>query len=621
MRNLTIRIKLLIFIMIPILIFLGVNSFFTYFFAKKELLEKIEAKRLTEGKYLASQIEIYSLKNQLKLASEIDILKFKMDNIESSHLFLISGDGTYIDHTDRNYLQSLDKINRNATKVKDNTNEKTIGWEAAIRKIISAINTTNNSQDKKQISGITTFIWKGEPIVLSYVTIPSLGVGFGMIIDEKEVLSGIYTGTIIIITVAVILIIIILYYLFNLLIIKPIDKLIPTINRISEGNLSQKINIITKDEIGHIGERLNYLINSTTNVVQQIKKIAKQILESSQNITFSTGIAMVSINEINESINYERETYKTFLCHINDVSGMITGILASIDSVAETISAQSAVVEESSSAIEEMVQSIQSVNHISQKANSITKNLLNTTKSGEDSIRKVVQANQDIGNFSLQISEMINLISNIAEQTNLLAMNAAIEAAHAGQYGKGFAVVADEIRKLAESSGKSAKEIGDIIKEVTEKIKNSSLLGQNALEGFNLIVADVQNTAAINAEIYAAMDEQSKGAQEILKSIATLLDVSEIVKESTQEQKKENKIIYQNLQSIHESANSITQTIENQVIKSNEIIDEVKTINRISKEGLQVSELLSSLIKHFKIIENKSNDTMIVEINKDQKKD
>lgn len=188
----------------------------------------------------------------------------------------------------------------------------------------------------------------------------------------------------------------------------------------------------------------------------------------------------------------------------------------------------------SSSAVEEMIANINSINSILEHNAESVGLLDGATRKGMTGIENVAELVSKIEENSNGLSEMSSVIQKIASQTNLLAMNAAIEAAHAGDSGRGFAVVADEIRKLAENSGSEARKISDVLKNVKQLIDATFKDTGDVQKEFSEVVQLSGTVVEQEQTVRRAISEQNEGGKQLLQAVGTMRELTQTVKERTE---------------------------------------------------------------------------------------
>lgn len=260
-----------------------------------------------------------------------------------------------------------------------------------------------------------------------------------------------------------------------------------------------------------------------------------------------------------DSINHLGESLEKLVTEIFDAVSATASASTQISSSAEEMAAgaqeQSAQAGEVASAVEEMASTILETNKNAENAANAAKNagsiakeggrVVNETVTGmiriADVVKQSAETVQELGKNSDQIGEIVQVIDDIADQTNLLALNAAIEAARAGEQGRGFAVVADEVRKLAERTTKATKEIADMIKRIqkdtngavesiqqgTVEVEKGKQLADKAGQSLREIITGAEQVVDIVNQVAAASHEQSSAAEQISKNIEAISSVSQ----------------------------------------------------------------------------------------------
>jgi len=233
-----------------------------------------------------------------------------------------------------------------------------------------------------------------------------------------------------------------------------------------------------------------------------------------------------SLSEIIELLGDENKIISEIYQMVGTCSGGTGNINNRIDDLSNIIAEQVSMVEQSSAAINQMLASITSVAGITADQTKIANSLVKASDEGFRKLTESALIAKDISDSVDDIKGTTQVISAIAAQTNLLAMNAAIEAAHAGDAGRGFAVVADEIRKLAESSNKNSKRISDTIKAVVEKISQNTEMSQDTVSVFETINRNMGTISERVQETSRSMEEMKTGGDQIIIAISRLQEIS-----------------------------------------------------------------------------------------------
>ena len=310
---------------------------------------------------------------------------------------------------------------------------------------------------------------------------------------------------------------------------KLIDDVSIVISRVKHGWYSQSIQAETSNQtLNILKDGINDMIVSTKQHFVTVNKTLQEYTKYNYTKELvldgieKDGVFeqfIIDINKLRDAINLMLQENKRNGLTLNDSSN---GLLLNVNKLNESSNDAAARLEETAAALEEVTSSIfNSTNKISEMSK-IANNVTVSASQGEKLASKTTIAMEEINDKVTAINEAISVIDQIAFQTNILSLNAAVEAATAGEAGRGFAVVAQEVRNLASRSAEAAKEIKNLVQDATVKANEGKDISSEMIKGYSSLNESINQTITIISEITSSSKEQQKGVEQINDAINSL---------------------------------------------------------------------------------------------------
>jgi methyl-accepting chemotaxis protein len=306
------------------------------------------------------------------------------------------------------------------------------------------------------------------------------------------------------------------------------------------GDLTRRITLVNFDDAGRVTALFNHFIDGLETLVGDLKTASVTLSGTSRNLLERMEEVSVLITSGFGMVHRIRERFSSQAGSVAGVVDAVNRSAASVEKLEGRIGEQAAMVIESSAAVQQMVANIGSISRSTEKVNGMMELLGRASDKGLAGMDSVVTDIGEVNRQSETLAQANAMIAGIASRTNLLAMNAAIEAAHAGESGKGFAVVADEIRKLAENAAKQSKVIGQDLKTTRQMVERVALTAGDARAAVVEMGQMIKDAGRLEQEVAQSAAEQQQGSGEILAALEKINDITESIKVETGEIRSQN---------------------------------------------------------------------------------
>ncbi|NIZ19725.1 methyl-accepting chemotaxis protein [Entomospira culicis] len=367
------------------------------------------------------------------------------------------------------------------------------------------------------------------------------------------------------------------------------------------GDLTRRIDRQGNDELTDLAGNFNQFTENLQGIISTVKSNTSGLSKTSNMLNVEMERVREDLDGIRGIIDALKVSVDEQVTDLSDNNKIVTDLVNHISNLDDLVITQAAGITQSSAAIEEMVSSINSVDKIVNIMASQYRELHLAGEDGRDKQALVRERIREVVKGSVKLQEANAIIEEIANQTNLLAMNAAIEAAHAGDVGKGFAVVADEIRNLAESAALQSQNIGLELKAVHETIAGIEEASNEGEISYTKVFDGISNLSSLVNQVQGAMSEQSAGSQEVLKSLKMITQSSQEVKDAASSMRFGSGAIISMMKKLTEEIQNDRQNADNVEAMTENIMSTTNQLGRLVEDNDHKINEVTEMMDKFKV--------------------